>query len=80
MAVASHAPAATAAPLSYEAAVQELEALVAQLESGELPLAQLLTAYQRGADLHSYCREQLEAVENQIKVLDQGGLKPWTAS
>jgi exodeoxyribonuclease VII small subunit len=27
----------------------------------------------------SFCRERLEAVEGQIKVLDQGALKTWTA-
>jgi exodeoxyribonuclease VII small subunit len=70
--------AASTAP-SYEAALEELEQLLAQLESGSLPLDQLLSAYQRGAELLKYCREKLEAVENQIKVLDEGALKPWTA-
>ena len=72
----STVPAGT--PASYEAAAQELEQLVSQLESGELPLAQLLTGYQRGAELLKYCREQLAAVEDQIKVLDEGTLKTWT--
>ena len=66
-------------PASYEAALQELEQLVARLESGELPLEQLLTQYQRGATLLSFCRERLQAVENQIKVLDQGTLTAWNA-
>ena len=67
------------APPSYEAALEELEQLVARLESGTMPLEQLLTGYQRGADLLKFCRAKLEAVENQIKVLDEGTLKPWTA-
>ena len=58
--------------------MSELEALVSQLESGELPLEQLLTGYQRGAALLGFCRERLDAVEDQIKVLDQGTLTPWT--
>ena len=66
------------APASYEAALQELEALVKNMESGQLPLADLLTGYQRGAELLSYCRVQLDAVEQQIRVLDNGALKPWT--
>ena len=66
-----------AQPESYEAALQELEALVAQMESGHLPLEQLLSGYKRGAELLSYCRAQLDAVEQQIKVLDNGVLKPW---
>jgi exodeoxyribonuclease VII small subunit len=69
---------AAAAPTSYEAALQELELLVARLESGELPLAQLLTQYQRGAELLKFCRDQLQVVEGQVKLLDAGVLKPWT--
>ncbi len=65
------------APASYEAAAQELEQLVARLESGQLPLDELLGAYQRGAFLLQYCRAQLDTVEQQIKVLDEGVLKPW---
>jgi exodeoxyribonuclease VII small subunit len=65
-------------PASYEAALEELEQLVGLIESGQLPLEQLLTGYQRGAELLTFCREKLQAVENQIKVLDEGTLKPWT--
>jgi exodeoxyribonuclease VII small subunit len=64
--------------MSYEAAMQELEQLVAKLESGDLPLEQLLSQYQRGAELLKLCRERLEAVETQVKVLDQDKLKAWT--
>ena len=67
-----------ALPASYEAALQELEGLVARLESGQLPLDQLLTGYQRGAQLLKFCRDRLEAVETQIKVLEGTELKPWT--
>lgn len=67
-----------AAPASYEAALLELEQLVSQLESGQMPLEQLLTGYRRGAELLDFCRDRLQAVENQIKVLDEGVLKPWT--
>lgn len=68
---------APATPASYEAALEELEQLVAQLEAGQLPLDQLLVRYQRGAELLTYCRARLEAVENQIKVLENGEAKPW---
>ncbi|HYW56491.1 MAG TPA: exodeoxyribonuclease VII small subunit [Polaromonas sp.] len=64
-------------PTSYEAALDELETLVASLESGQLPLDQLLTGYQRGAELLKFCRDRLGAVENQIKVLEGNQLKPW---
>lgn len=68
---------ATQKPVSYEAAVSELETLVSRLESGQMPLSELLSGYQRGAILLAYCRDQLQAVENQIQVLDNGQLKPW---
>ena len=73
---ASPAP-AQADPGSFEAGMQELETLVAKLESGEMPLEQLLFGYQRGAALLEFCRGKLQAVEDQIKVLDDGVLKPW---
>jgi exodeoxyribonuclease VII small subunit len=74
---AASASAAPALPASYEAALQELEGLVDSLESGQLPLDQLLTGYQRGAQLLKFCRDKLEAVETQIKVLEGTELKPW---
>jgi exodeoxyribonuclease VII small subunit len=67
-----------ATPPSYEAALEELEQLVERLESGTLPLEDMLSCYQRGAELLQFCRKRLEAVENQIKVLDEGTLKNWT--
>lgn len=67
-----------ATPVNFETALAELEQLVAQLESGDMPLEQLLGGYQRGAELLKFCRDRLEAVEGQVKVLDQGALKTWT--
>ncbi len=66
-----------AAPVNYESALEELEKLVMQLEGGQMPLDQLLTGYQRGAQLLKFCRDKLEAVEHQIKVLEGTELKPW---
>lgn len=79
-AVDASAAASAALPATYEAALQELEGLVARLESGQLPLDQLLTGYQRGAQLLAFCKSRLEAVETQIKVLDGTELKPWTSA
>ena len=70
-------PDSTQTPAHYEAAMDELEGLVAQMESGDLPLNQLLSQYQRGAHLLQFCRDKLQAVEDQMKVLDGGVLKPW---
>lgn len=66
-------------PASYELAMAELEQLVGGLESGELPLEQMLSGYQRGAQLLQFCKDKLQAVEDQIKVLDDGALKVWKA-
>ena len=73
----SSVTAATAVAPAYEEAMAELEALVERMESGGLPLDQLLSGYQRGAELLQVCRERLQAVEDQIKALDQGAIKPW---
>jgi exodeoxyribonuclease VII small subunit len=79
MAKSPSTPAAPALPATYEAALAELETLVSGLESGQWPLDQLLTGYQRGAQLLKFCRDRLEAVETQIKVLEGTELKPWKA-
>ncbi|WP_312261959.1 exodeoxyribonuclease VII small subunit [Limnohabitans sp.] len=67
-------------PATYEAALSELELLVVQLESGQMPLDQLLSGYQRGAALLAFCRDKLKAVEDQIQLLDGGQLKPWSGA
>jgi exodeoxyribonuclease VII small subunit len=77
---AGRAAASADVAASYEAALEELEQLVSQLDAGQLPLDQLLTRYQRGAELLAYCRSRLEAVENQIQLLEGGELKPWSAA
>lgn len=64
-------------PASYEAAVAELEQWVGRMENGDLPLDGLLQAYQRSAVLLDFCRGRLQAIEQQIQVLDDGVMKPW---
>jgi exodeoxyribonuclease VII small subunit len=70
----------SAEPASYEAALAELEQLVAAMEAGAMPLDHLLDNYKRGASLLAYCRNRLKAVEDQVKVLDDGQLKDWTGA
>ncbi|MBC7699956.1 exodeoxyribonuclease VII small subunit [Aquabacterium sp.] len=67
-------------PSTYEEAQSELEHLVSQMESGQLPLDGLLASYRRGAQLLQFCRARLEAVEAQVKLLEDGQLKPWDAA
>ena len=66
-----------AEPASFESAMAELEQLVANMESGELPLEASVAAYQRGSELVQYCAAQLERVEKQVKVLEGYMLKPF---
>jgi exodeoxyribonuclease VII small subunit len=70
-------PSAPQVPASYEEALVELERLVGAMEGGQLPLDRLLESYRRGAELLTFCRGRLEAVEAQVKVLEDGQLKPW---
>ena len=67
-------------PASYEVALSELESLVASMEGGQLPLEGLLAGYRRGTELLQYCRSRLAAVEQQVKVLEGGQLRPWPAT
>ena len=62
-------------PPSFEAALAELEALVATMEGGQLPLAQSLSAYKRGAQLLAYCQAALKDAQQQVEVLESGVLK-----
>ena len=66
----------TPLPENYEAAQAELEGLVARMESGNLSLEESLTAYRRCAALVAFCQQQLEKVEQQVRVLDGETLKP----
>lgn len=56
--------------------MQELEQLLIQIESGGLPLEQLLNGYQRGAELLAFCRTRLQAVQEQIQVLEGEAVVP----
>lgn len=69
-----------AAAPSYEQALEELERLVMAMEAGQLPLDQLLESYKRGAELLGFCRARLQAVEQQVKVLEGEGMKQWEDS
>ena len=63
-------PAAATDELTYEAALAQLEALVARMDSGQMPLDELLSAYKHGAVLLKICRDKLTAVDQQIRVFD----------
>jgi exodeoxyribonuclease VII small subunit len=71
-------PAADPSPQTYEQALAELEGLVQRMEAGQMPLDQMLDSYRRGAELLTLCRSRLGAVEQQVKLLEDGALKPWS--
>lgn len=64
-------------PVTYELALEELETLAASMESGLLPLGEMMNGYRRASFLLEFCRQQLDAVEAQIRTLDDGQIKPW---
>jgi exodeoxyribonuclease VII small subunit len=68
------------APRSFEAALEELEAIVAGMETGELTLEQSLSAYRRGATLLQYCQAALKDAQQQVKVLEAGVLQDFTGA
>lgn len=65
-------------PQTFEAALAEIESIVASMEAGDLPLEQSLTAYKRGAELLQYCQAQLREAQQQVKILESGALQNFT--
>ncbi|MGE5337365.1 MAG: exodeoxyribonuclease VII small subunit [Gemmatimonadota bacterium] len=73
MAKASQKP---VAELTFEQALDELDALVRRMETGDLPLDDSIAAYKRGAELAKYCQTRLAAAEQEIRKLDGDLLVP----
>ena len=63
--------------LSFEAAVTELETIVARMEADDLALEDSLSAYKRGVELIRAAQARLAAAEQQVKILEDGVLKPF---
>lgn len=61
------------AGLTYEQALAQLDLLIAQLEKGDIPLDEAITAYERGSRLAAYCAELLERTEQRVSQLVVGG-------
>jgi exodeoxyribonuclease VII small subunit len=57
-------------PLNFEQAYAELEQIIAQMESAQLPLDASLAAYQRGNSLLQFCQQSLLAAEQQVQILN----------
>jgi len=65
--------------LTFEAALAELEQVVADMEGGKLPLEESLAAYQRGAELLRQCRSRLDDAQQQVRILEDGSLKDFAS-
>jgi exodeoxyribonuclease VII small subunit len=67
-----------AASLTFEAGLQQLEAIVKEMESGDLPLERALELFERGMKLSETCRKQLEEAETRIEILTRraGQMQP----
>lgn len=57
------------APQNFEGALAELEEVVEQLESGDLPLDDSLAAFEKGVGLVKYCNHKLNEVEKKVELL-----------
>ncbi|WP_374603379.1 exodeoxyribonuclease VII small subunit [Niveibacterium sp.] len=62
-------------PKSFEAAMTELESIVAAMEAPDLPLEQALAHFERGTRLLRYCEGTLSEAENRIRILENGRLE-----
>lgn len=55
------------AGMSFEQALAALEAIVQQLERGDVPLDQSITLYERGEALRAACQQRLDAAQARIE-------------
>jgi len=58
--------------LSYEAALRELDEIIARLERGDVELEAAISAYERGAALTRHCTRLLDSTEQKITQLVVG--------
>ncbi len=66
--------------LSFEAALQQLEELAAKMESGKLPLENMISDFEKGTALINQCRSRLDSMQRKIELLlrDDGQAGEWT--
>ncbi len=59
--------------MSFETAMAELEKVVGRLESGDVPLEESITLYERGARLKAHCAARLQAAEEKVATITLDG-------
>jgi exodeoxyribonuclease VII small subunit len=55
--------------MSFEAALERLEGIVRQLETGEMPLEESVKVFEEGMRLRNFCQKRLDEVEKKLEVL-----------
>jgi exodeoxyribonuclease VII small subunit len=58
-------------PLSIEQAMERLEALVREMETGRMPLEELIRSYEEGVKLATLCQEKLDAAAKKIQTISK---------
>lgn len=58
---------------TFESGIEELESIVKQMESGDLPLEKALALFEKGTQLSERCRKQLLEAETRVELLSQRG-------
>jgi exodeoxyribonuclease VII small subunit len=66
------------ADLTFEQAIEQLDAIVARMEDGKLPLEESLAAYQKGAQLIRFCESKLTDAQGRIAILEGDTLRDFT--
>lgn len=67
--------------LSFEEALQKLEEIVEEMESGNSPLEKMISSFEKGSVLASACQAKLDALRTKIEILRkdrQSGNYKWT--
>ncbi|MCV6596512.1 MAG: exodeoxyribonuclease VII small subunit [Mangrovicoccus sp.] len=59
--------------MSFEEAMAALEAVVGQLERGDVPLEASIALYERGAALKAHCDAKLKAAEEKVEAITLDG-------
>ena len=58
--------------MSFEAALKELESIVARLEQGEVDLEDSIALYERGQALKAHCEKKLKSAESRLEKIVTG--------
>ncbi|GAA0560145.1 exodeoxyribonuclease VII small subunit [Rhizomicrobium electricum] len=67
------ADATNVSTLTFEAALKELEGIVARLEQGQVDLEDSIALYERGQALKAHCESKLKSAESRLEKLVQSG-------